>query len=175
MRLLPQTGSASGLCGSLLRWPSQPLLLDFQGFATERGGVPPEVEVREWVREIWNAWFDEVFPPLKESASRIIVDSRRNALVVDSERTETREVTPELENVDLSKALPEGVTVADLQEEVEALSQAMAQQKTVGAFDLCRRGGLYKKLGLLNQAMEDLNQVNTAALIICHHLFLNCS
>ncbi|KAL2099075.1 hypothetical protein ACEWY4_005555 [Coilia grayii] len=154
---LPQRHSTYGRWGSLTRWPSLPLVLDFQSFAAKRGGIAPEVVEREWVRDIWVVWFDEVFPPLDESISGMIADGQ-NGSAADGDWAESPEYPQELDNVDLSQTLGEGLTVADLRAEVEALGQAMAQQDTASAFHLCRRGGLYKKLGLLNQAMEDLNQ-----------------
>ena len=53
----------------LSRCPSVPLVLDFQSFTEGRGGIPEEWPPREWVRDIWEVWFDEVFPPLDESNS----------------------------------------------------------------------------------------------------------
>lgn len=164
---LYKKGSASGQWGSLLRWPSLPTQLDFQSFAAKRGGITPDVEVREWVRDIWDVWFDEVFPPLEECD--------KHSTVVSHDQNESPELEiREIEKVDPSKTLTDGETVADLQAKLEALNETMAQQTTPNAFDVCRRGGLYKKLGLLSQAMEDLNQVNTATLCpylsLCHKL-----
>lgn len=160
---LCKRGSASGQWGSLLRWPSLPTQLDFQSFATRRGGIAPDVEVREWVRDIWNVWFDEVFPPLEESDKHSVVVSHDQ---MESPEEETRE----MEKVDPSSTLADGDTVADLQAKLEALNGTIAQQTTASAFDICRRGGLYKKLGLISQAMDDLNQVNAAT--FCPHLSL---
>ncbi|XP_041927161.1 uncharacterized protein ttc6 isoform X2 [Alosa sapidissima] len=148
---LPQRGLCRGQSGSLLRWPSLPTQLDFQSFASERGGIAPEVAAREWVRDIWDAWFDELFPPLAESD--------KHGAAIGGDQTESpEEETRELEKEDLSLKLADRDAVADLQAKVEALSQAMAQQTAASAFDMCRRGALYKKLGLLNQALEDLDQ-----------------
>lgn len=158
---LYKKGSASGQWGSLLRWPSLPTQLDFQSFAAKRGGIGPDVKVREWVRDIWDIWFDEVFPPQEESSKHDVSHDKNES---------PEEETQEMEKVDPSKTLSDGDTVASLQAKVEALNKTMAQQTTASAFDICRRGGLYKKLGLLSQAMEDLNQVNTATL--CPHVSL---
>ncbi|XP_028830222.1 uncharacterized protein ttc6 isoform X3 [Denticeps clupeoides] len=64
---------------------------------------------------------------------------------------------PSLDRVDLSQTLEQGLTMATLEQEVAKLTDEMAKQRAVKAFDLCRRGALYTKLGHLSKALEDLN------------------
>lgn len=134
---------------------SLPMLLDFESFATDRGGIPDTTSPREWVRDIWDAWFDEVFPPLEnvQSASSL------------EENQLPKHKIQNLEKVDMSEVLDNGLTKADLEHEVAKLTQTLTERGNHGAFDRCRRGALYIKLGYLSQALEDLNAVSLIFLI----------
>ncbi|XP_077095050.1 uncharacterized protein ttc6 isoform X1 [Siphateles boraxobius] len=136
---------SASLCLSL------PMLLDFESFATDRGGIPDTTSPREWVRHIWGAWFDEVFPPLENVQSAISLHAglEENQLPQDEIQN--------LEKVDVSEVLDNGLTTADLEHEVAKLTQTLTERGNHSAFDWCRRGALYIKLGYLNQALEDLN------------------
>lgn len=126
---------------------SLPLLLDFESFAVDRGGIPDTTPPREWVRDLWDAWFDELFPPLEKIQN------------TDSVSGGLEENPQELDRVDLSEVLEEGLTIQDLERDVAKLTQVMTESGNHSAFDLCRRGALQIKLGYLNQALEDLNAV----------------
>ncbi|KAK7142700.1 hypothetical protein R3I94_012150 [Phoxinus phoxinus] len=130
---------------------SLPTLLDFESFATGRGGIPDTTSPREWVRDIWGAWFDKVFPPLEnvQSASSLPAGLEENPLPQDEIQN--------LEKVDVSEILDNSLTTADLEHEVANLTQTLTECGNHGSFDRCRRGALYIKLGYLNQALEDLN------------------
>ncbi|XP_030643573.1 uncharacterized protein ttc6 [Chanos chanos] len=154
---LPGKPAASPQHASLLRRPSLPLLLDFESFAAERGGIPDDYPPREWVRDIWNIWFDEVFPPLEESSTKKKETTEADLQSESSESLPAKEEVQQLDWVDLSRTLDDGITAADLESEVARLTQLMAEEGKDSAFNLCRRGALYKKLGCLNQALEDLN------------------
>ncbi|XP_016129583.1 uncharacterized protein ttc6, partial [Sinocyclocheilus grahami] len=132
---------------SPLLCPSLPMLLDFETFATDHGGIPDTTPPREWVRDIWDTWFDEVFPPLEnlQSAGSFPGGLEENQL-------------PQDEIQDLDKVvLDEGLNTVDLEHEVAKLTQTLTESGNYSAFDCCRRGALYIKLGYLNQALEDLN------------------
>ncbi len=62
----------------------------------------------------------------------------------------------ELDKVVLDK----GFNTVDLEHEVAKLTQTLTESGNHSAFDHCRRGALYIKLGYLNQALEDLNAVS---------------
>ncbi|CAB1331169.1 unnamed protein product, partial [Coregonus sp. 'balchen'] len=152
----------------LPRYSSLPLVLDFESFAADQGGIPDVLPPREWVRDIWDAWFDELFPPLEESSSTSKKESDSSKIAPSSslqsgtlkkpgEKVLTLDEIQALDWVDLSLTLDQGLTTGDLEGEVAKLTQAIAQQDRASAFDLCRRGALQKKLGRLNQALEDLN------------------
>uniref|UniRef100_A0A8C1Z8C3 Tetratricopeptide repeat domain 6 n=1 Tax=Cyprinus carpio TaxID=7962 RepID=A0A8C1Z8C3_CYPCA len=132
---------------SPLLFPSLPILLDFETFATDHGGIPDRTPPREWVRDIWDAWFDEVFPPLEnlQSAGSFPCGLEENQL-------------PQDEIQDLDKVvLDESLNTVDLEHEVAKLTQNMTESGNHSAFDCCRRGALYIKLGYLNQALKDLS------------------
>ncbi|XP_036448519.1 uncharacterized protein ttc6 [Colossoma macropomum] len=155
---MPQKPKVSAEQTALLRHPSLPLLLEFEVFTAERGSVPDTLPPQEWVRDIWNTWFDEVFPPREESSIRSDQQSRKTCTVSsEQEKQPLQNEIRILDRVDLSEALDEGLTTADLEREVAKLTQTMAEHGRDSAFDLCRRGALYKKLGQLSQALEDLN------------------
>ncbi|XP_067312035.1 uncharacterized protein ttc6 [Pseudorasbora parva] len=145
---------------SPLLYLSLPMLLDFESFATDRGGIPDTTSPREWVRDIWDAWFDDVFPPLEsvQSAGSLPAGLEENRLPQDKIQN--------LDKVDLYAVLDEGLTTADLEHEVAKLTQTLIERGNHGAFDWCRRGALYIKLGYLNKALEDLN----AAISLESHL-----
>ncbi|XP_048046910.1 uncharacterized protein ttc6 isoform X2 [Megalobrama amblycephala] len=130
---------------------SLPMLLDFESFATDRGGIPDITSPREWVRDIWGTWFDEVFPPLEnvQSTGSLPAGLEENRLPQDK--------IQDLDKVDVSEVLDEGLTLGNVKLEVAKLTQTLTELGNHGAFDLCRRGALYIKLGYLNQALEDLN------------------
>lgn len=132
---------------------SLPMLLDFESFAINRGGIPDITSPREWVRDIWGTWFDEVFPPLEnvQSTGSLPAGLEENRLPQDNFQ--------DLDKVDVSEVLDEGLTIANVKLEVAKLTQTLTELGNHCAFDLCRRGALYIKLGYLNQALEDLNAV----------------
>ncbi|KAJ8391421.1 hypothetical protein AAFF_G00090510 [Aldrovandia affinis] len=154
------------------RTPSLPLLLDFERFAAERGGIPATAVPREWVHKVWEAWFDELLSPLGECSARKDVPEQETLPPDPPEMSEAlrTEPTPDriqaVDEVDLSQTLGQALTVAALEAEVASLTQAMTEGGRGSAFDLCRRGALNKKLGHLSLALEDLN------LAISHEPFL---
>ncbi|KAL0968964.1 hypothetical protein UPYG_G00220560 [Umbra pygmaea] len=153
----------------LPRCPSLPLVLDFEGFAADRGGIPHTLPPREWVTDIWDSWFDGLFLPEKSSsaAKKVLEFSDKVPGGVQNwapegqrkprEKDFTLDEILALDSVDLSLNLDQGLTAKDLEGEVAKLNQAIAQQDNPSAFDLCRRGALQKKMGWLHKALEDLN------------------
>ncbi|XP_069494511.1 tetratricopeptide repeat protein 6 [Ambystoma mexicanum] len=143
-----------------VRKASLPLTLDFPKYAEAHGGVSADGE-REWVRGIWNDWFDEVFPDsrppsrVKEpepevqitNASQVELEKKvpaRQMRLVDS-------VTPVL--LDETTA-----TIQEVEEEVRRLTELIEEQRETSVFHFSRRGALYRKLGKLTRALEDLGR-----------------
>ncbi|XP_077983613.1 uncharacterized protein LOC144438458 [Glandiceps talaboti] len=138
--------------------------LDFEKFA-ENNNIEEGVDVREWVREIWDTWFDEVFPPsrMQESSTSPVSDGGYIQSPTPSKKRASITSSVMSEQVDVINPLPEmedeeGIT-EDYQEEIERLSEAidLAGDKP-SPFDLCRRGALYRKVGILKGAWDDLDQ-----------------
>ncbi|XP_073668573.1 uncharacterized protein ttc6 [Paramisgurnus dabryanus] len=148
---LPWNPKPSEGLSSPLNSLSLPLLLDFESFTADRGGIPDTTPPREWVRDLWDVWFDELFPPLEKVQSTVSVS-------VGMEENQTlHDNIQELDIVDMSEVLDEGITTADVEQEVAKLTQVMSERGNHSAFDLTRRGALQIKLGHLNLALEDLN------------------
>lgn len=137
-------------------------MLNFERFTEDHGGIPENVCVREWVRDIWNSWFDEVFPPpenVKVSAAKttkLPYTETKNIV----EKPQPDEETPVPDQIDLSLALGPSINTADLQNEIDKITQYLAEEGSSNAFNFCRRGALYKKMGNLKLALEDLNKVS---------------
>ncbi|KAM4690484.1 tetratricopeptide repeat protein 6 [Rhinophrynus dorsalis] len=135
---------------------SLPQQLDFSCFAQKHGGVNPNQEVREWVRDIWNNWFDEVFPPSRLSQDEEDPCFRTTENV---EKTEQEKVIllAALDSVPLVLVEDPAASVQDLDNEIASLSLLIEGQEMPSGFHCCRRGALYRKLGKLSQAFQDLN------------------
>lgn len=145
---------------------------------------------REWVRDIWNEWFDEVIPQLEKTSDDEKMKKKNNFASFDINRNRRRAraslkpvetveeedfdmdiVIEDEENRVLKSPTPyetyDTVEVGDsgeklnlearkiLEEEIDKLNKRMNAQLT--AFDLCRRGTLNRKLGLLKLALDDIN------------------
>ncbi|XP_058847628.1 uncharacterized protein LOC117963899 [Acipenser ruthenus] len=142
------------------RSSSLPLMLNFERFTEDHDGIPENVHVREWVRDIWNSWFDEVFPPpenVKVSAAKttkLPYTETKNIV----EKPQPDEEKPVPDQIDLSLAFGPSINTADLQNEIDKITQYLAEEGSSNAFNFCRRGALYKKMGNLKLALEDLNK-----------------
>ncbi|XP_075701122.1 tetratricopeptide repeat protein 6 isoform X2 [Rhinoderma darwinii] len=142
-----------------LRSMSLPCQLDFSNFLKTHGGFQT-IHVREWVRDIWNNWFDEVFPPSLAS------DEDEHKYFEISGKIHTEQVTKEdvLWAVGLDSIPPVLVedptaSVQDVMREISNLTNLIEQQKTHSIFHYCRRGALNRKIGNLTLALQDLDLV----------------
>ncbi|XP_048456382.1 uncharacterized protein ttc6 [Rhincodon typus] len=154
----------------LQRDSSVPCLFNFENYTKKKGGIPEGVVTREWVRDIWNKWFDEVFPPL-EPPIQIVISKKDSPLVLkekESSHLHANLQEIELQNLQLSTAQEKTelyptdsnseVTRAALQSAVNDLTYRIDVKGESTAFNYCRRGALYRRLGQLKSAMEDLNE-----------------
>ncbi|XP_038636843.1 uncharacterized protein ttc6 [Scyliorhinus canicula] len=154
----------------LRRNSSLPTLFDFEGYVKKQGGVPKGAVAREWVRDIWNMWFDDVFPPLKPS-SETAVDRKDSPLA--SKEKESSHLHTDLKEIELLNLQPpteqdetamypvaaeSEVTRATLQSAISELTYQIAVKGEATAFNYCRRGAVNRRLGQLKSAMEDLNK-----------------
>ncbi|XP_074650504.1 uncharacterized protein LOC141905524 isoform X2 [Tubulanus polymorphus] len=145
--------------------------LDFEGFVEEKGGITSSSEnEREWVRDIWNEWFDEVFPPESESDDEVADAGQQFAATLaedaakkstDKNNEQTVSARYDISLIDEIEPLVEGVDSQEiiqmLSEEVEKLTAVIESSDSSRPFDLCRRGAILRKLGFLKQAQNDLD------------------
>ncbi|KAM4663541.1 tetratricopeptide repeat protein 6 [Discoglossus pictus] len=140
------------------RRPSLPEQLDFSYFVKNHGGIPADQVVREWVRDIWNDWFDEVFPPSLASAEEPdqYIDI---ANTCHSDQDAKKEVALFAAVVSVPPVLVEDpmAPVDDVKGEIEHLTHLIDEAERPSGFHLCRRGALNRKLGNLSLALQDLN------------------
>lgn len=133
------------------RSPSLPSRLDFETFAKNKGGIPQHFNDYAWVREIWNKWFDEVYPRRSESAENRAAAAKKIA------EEKHKEMEKELTD---SALTTEGETSQfdEFQCEIDRLTKQI-EDGCAPAFNYCRRGALYIKMGKLKTAMDDLEKV----------------
>ncbi|XP_042714425.2 tetratricopeptide repeat protein 6 isoform X3 [Chrysemys picta bellii] len=140
------------------RSPSLPCLLDFEKFAKSKGGIPKDLDDREWVRGIWNSWFDEAFPP-----SRASTEEKDAKVLTDTKKVDSAEQgKPDLEIDLMDSANPVLVEdladIEDLETEINRLTLLIENEGNSLAFHYCRRGAINRKLGKLKSAMDDLEK-----------------
>nr|KAF6394144.1 tetratricopeptide repeat domain 6 [Pipistrellus kuhlii] len=129
------------------RSPSLPTYLNFEKFVQRKGGIPENSDVRTWVLDIFSK---EIYQKTKEEkVVKIIV--QKDFPVKEKEPLEL-----EL-NDSLKCDLPLEV-IKHYESEVKILTEDINSKKTYPAFSYCRRGALYRKLGKLQSAMDDLQE-----------------
>nr|KAG5709228.1 hypothetical protein BaRGS_017980 [Batillaria attramentaria] len=130
-------------------------------------------EEREWTRDIWNKWFDEVFPPTptgsedEDEEEVPNTDGGGGGGDGDQQREEKRkgkDAVPDILSEEIDAIEPVADTeenaeiIAILKEEVEKLTKLIDSVTPPMAFDLARRGALYRK-DKKAAALEDLNYI----------------
>ncbi|MEE6519064.1 hypothetical protein FKM82_030525, partial [Ascaphus truei] len=137
---------------------SLPPALDFSCFAKEYGGLPAGPGVREWVRDIWNRWFDEVFPP-----SRALVEKTEQYFDLTNIGRQPEQGSKEVSLAAPLESVPPVLvedpmaSVEDMESEIARLTILVEGQEVSSAFHCCRRGALNRKLGKLILALQDLD------------------
>ncbi|XP_017170681.1 tetratricopeptide repeat protein 6 isoform X9 [Mus musculus] len=128
-----------------IRCPSVPTILNFDKFAESRGGIPKNTDPWTWVLEL----FAKDKPRQTHTA------------VASSAQEDVPEPVIELSKLELSDHvkcnLPPEV-IKYYESEVEKLTQEIKSEKRNLAFVYCRRGAIYRKLGKLQSAMNDLQE-----------------
>jgi tetratricopeptide (TPR) repeat protein len=149
---------------------------------------------KEWTREIWCEWFDEVIPQLdgsggREGARRLALEKKKLtrsntniSIAIKGKNDETnadaqagdnkisddgdddeddkqrilKSPTPyeKFEQINLDQIDP--TLIKTLETEIEVLTKRIETRTT--CFDLARRGALYRKLGFIKLALNDLNK-----------------
>ncbi|WAR00024.1 TTC6-like protein [Mya arenaria] len=146
---------------------SMPDIFNFNEYA-RRKGKRKNADLREWTRDIWNNWFDEVYPPTPEDSDYEEEEELTEEQIAEREEAEKMKKRKD----SLSSAVPEGmeyiepITETDetlevhqiLMEEIEKLTGEMDKVSKPSAFDYSRRGALYRKIGYLKAAETDLSK-----------------
>lgn len=116
--------------------------MDFEKFVEKQGGIPGHLSGYTWTRTIWNAWFDEVYPPSRPPSE---------------EKVDKKEkVGPQERELPLVEGSTE--ILPELQSEIDRIAHLIELNPSC-AFSYCRRGAIYRKTGRLKAAMEDLEKV----------------
>ncbi|XP_059155839.1 uncharacterized protein LOC131940934 [Physella acuta] len=148
--------------------PSVPNLLDFDEYKSRKRMQAGEDE-REWVRGIWNTWFDQVFPPtptgsdLEEEEEETDLYSHAENLNEEKKKSKKDVISDvlvqDIEEIDPITNTPENAEIFQiLVDEIDKLSKVIDSMQNPTAFDLCRRGALYRKIGKLKKAQIDLDR-----------------
>jgi len=149
----------------LPRASSEPILFDVNGMFQNVFSWSGEASFDEVRENIWYVWFDEVYPPTPAvpeikfdlqslSSPRPPTQSKSTEVVINNDILEDIQVIePQIRSSD--QKLYEA-----LQDEVVRLTKLL--ENTEGteatAIFLCRRGAVYRKLGYLKKAWDDLNR-----------------
>ncbi|XP_029340827.1 tetratricopeptide repeat protein 6 isoform X2 [Mus caroli] len=139
-----------------IRCPSVPTLLNFDKFAESRGGIPKNTDPWTWVLELF----------AKDKPRKT-----HTPPVASSVQEDVPEPVIELSKLELSDHVKSNLppeVIKYYESEVEKLTQEIKSEKRNLAFAYCRRGAIYRKLGKLQSAMNDLQEA-----IFQEPLFLN--
>ncbi|KAL1790377.1 tetratricopeptide repeat protein 6, partial [Sigmodon hispidus] len=137
-----------------IRSPSVPMVLNFDQFVKSKGGIPENTDPQTWVLETF----------AKDRPQKI----RIPAINVQKEVPEPMTELPKLELNDHIKCNLPPEVIQYYESEVEKLTQEIKNEKRSPVFAYCRRGAIYRKLGKLQSAMNDLQET-----IFVEPLFLN--
>nr|XP_009860033.2 uncharacterized protein LOC100175887 [Ciona intestinalis] len=157
--------------GKLTRTRSIPRFMEFDWFIGRHQKYSEPIEdVREWVRDIWNTWFDELFPATSSEESSYYSEDESDD-VIESREERGDVVKREHKNVPVPDTIPPAITVTSeeieepeemMRSEVERLTDDLhhlpEEQVAKKACHLSRRGTLLRKLGEIKMANEDLNE-----------------
>ncbi|KAL2789997.1 tetratricopeptide repeat protein 6 isoform 1 [Daubentonia madagascariensis] len=141
-----------------IRCPSLPLCLNFEKFIQNKGGIPENSDPRTWVIDMFT----------KDKPQRPPITEKVVELSVLKDLPERAKEPPKLELSDfLESGLPPEV-IEHYESEVAILTEEINNKEKYPAFAYCRRGAIYRKLGKLQSAMNDLQEA-----IRLEPLFLN--
>ncbi|OCT68656.1 uncharacterized protein ttc6.L [Xenopus laevis] len=153
--LLPVSFPSSYRENRYSRSSSLPRRLDFSSFVKKYGGIHGNSVVREWVRDIWNTWFDEVFPPSSASSDNEEEQPFRISEIIEG--LIKKSISWAQDSVEPVLIEDPGALVEDLEKEIAHLTALIDEKEIPCAFHCCRKGALNRKLGKLSLAIQDLN------------------
>ncbi|XP_058522343.1 tetratricopeptide repeat protein 6 isoform X2 [Ochotona princeps] len=139
-----------------IRSPSLPPYLNFDKFAESKGGIPENSNPRTWMLDTLIKY------KLKKQSTEVA----KVSVLEDLPKPVTELKILELSDY-LKCDLPPEV-IEHYESEVKILTEEIDRKNTFPVFEYCRRGAIYRKLGKLKSAMNDLQKVINA-----EPLFLN--
>nr|XP_044621462.1 tetratricopeptide repeat protein 6 isoform X1 [Equus asinus] len=142
----------------LYQCPSLPMCLNFDKFAQSKGGIPENSNPRTWALGMFS----------QHKRQKTTTAEKAVKISAHKELAEGVKGPLKLELSDSLKSdLPLEV-IKHYESEVEILTKEINDKTKYPAFSYCRRGAIYRKLGKLQSAMNDLQ-----AAILLEPLFLN--
>uniref|UniRef100_A0A2K5IEI1 Uncharacterized protein n=1 Tax=Colobus angolensis palliatus TaxID=336983 RepID=A0A2K5IEI1_COLAP len=141
-----------------IRCPSLPLYLNFEKFFQTKGGIPENIDPRTWAFDSLIAYKD-ASTPVKEKDDKISIPKDPPERVKEPPKLKLSD--------DVESDLPQEV-IKHYESEVKILTEEINDKTNYPAFAYCRRGAIYRKLGKLQSAMNDLQRV-----MLLEPLFLN--
>ncbi|KAM6462023.1 tetratricopeptide repeat protein 6 isoform 2-T2 [Liasis olivaceus] len=135
------------------RSPSLPCVLDFETFSKKRGKALEDPDF-VWATLLWNQWFEELFVPIKKPDE----DKQMSHRKLSEEEMEDAAKESELPNY-VNPFLFDGKKeqLAQCEHEIERTTQEI-NKGCATAFNYCRRGAIYRKIGKMQAAMDDLEK-----------------
>ncbi|KAL4670107.1 hypothetical protein H8957_010838 [Semnopithecus entellus] len=131
-----------------IRCPSLPLYLNFEKFFQTKGGIPENIDPRTWAFDRLIAYKD-ASTPVKEKDGKISVPKDPPERVKEPPKLKLSD--------DVESDLPQEV-IKHYESEVKILTEEINDKTNYPAFAYCRRGAIYRKLGKLQSAMNDLQR-----------------
>ncbi|XP_071844864.1 uncharacterized protein [Apostichopus japonicus] len=148
------------------RRPSLPRALKFDDFIAKHRDREDTSDTREWVRGIWDEWFEEVFAESPYISDGEEADGENHraqgspAPVPDEKRHSIASSVVSV-NIDTLEPLlandEDRMVFEDLHDEVLRLTDELNKATRPLPFDIARRGALYRKMGKISNAWDDLN------------------
>lgn len=131
----------------IIQCPSLPSCLNFDKFVQNKGGIPENNDPRTWVLAMFS----------KEKQKTAL---REKIFKISTKKELSKEVKEPLK-LELSDSLKSDLppeVIKYYESEVEILTEEINNKKTYPAFAYGRRGAIYRKLGKLQSAMNDLQE-----------------
>ncbi|XP_064221796.1 tetratricopeptide repeat protein 6 [Aotus nancymaae] len=131
-----------------IRCPSLPLYLNFEKFVQMKGGIPENSDPRTWALDML-VEHKYQRTPIKEEVDKISVLKDSPEIVKEPPKLKL--------NDNVESNLPPEV-IKHYESEVKILTEEINNKTEYPAFAYCRRGAIYRKLGKLQSAMNDLQK-----------------
>lgn len=126
------------------------MCLNFDEFVRSKGGIPENCDPRTWALDMFS----------KDKHQKTTTKKKAVKISIHEGLSERMKEPPKIELCDSLKSGLSPEVIKYYESEVEILTKEINDKKTYPAFAYCRRGALYRKLGKLQSAMKDLQEVS---------------